>query len=86
MDSFVWCGNIEKQQFLNYQVLESRGLNNIHRQVEQDDIWNALEEHNLMEHVPPDSAIYSYTKEKMTEFISKVLETRNNSQGYAMPI
>lgn len=54
-----------------------------HFQVKEDDIWNDLDGHKLMEHVGSDNAINTYIKQKTMENIGKVLESRKNPQGYA---
>lgn len=54
-------------------------------QVQENDIWNDLDRHKLMEHVGSDSAINIYVKRKTMEIIGKVLESRTNPQGYTIP-
>lgn len=51
-------------------------------QVQEDDIWNDLDGHELMERIGSHSSINNYTKHKAMGNIGKVLETRTNSLGY----
>ncbi|KAF3449488.1 hypothetical protein FNV43_RR10216 [Rhamnella rubrinervis] len=50
--------------------------------VKEDDIWNDLDGHKLMEHVGSDNAINTFIKEKTMEIIGKVLQSRKNPQGF----
>ncbi|XP_062073761.1 uncharacterized protein LOC133777981 [Humulus lupulus] len=50
--------------------------------VQEDDVWNDLDGHKLMEHAGSGNAITNITKHKATRIIEKVLETRTNVQGF----
>lgn len=54
-------------------------------QVPENDIWNDLDGHKLMEHVGSDNAVNIHIKRKTMEIIGKVLESRTNPHGYAIP-
>ncbi|KDP22917.1 hypothetical protein JCGZ_01778 [Jatropha curcas] len=47
----------------------------------EDDIWDGLDEHQLMENLKQDSAIYTYAKRRAMEIIGRLLELRTNSYG-----
>ncbi|BFG31135.1 hypothetical protein CerSpe_174090 [Prunus speciosa] len=49
--------------------------------VEENDIWNDLDKHELLEHVGSDNAIYMYTKERTMETVNRMLDTRTSSHG-----
>lgn len=49
--------------------------------VEENDIWNDLDKHELAEHVGSDNAIYMFAKERAMETINRMLDTRTNSMG-----
>ncbi|KAL5551221.1 hypothetical protein UlMin_001397 [Ulmus minor] len=49
--------------------------------VQENDIWNDLDGHKLMDHIGSDSEINNFTKHKAMETIGKVLETRMNPKG-----
>ncbi|XP_021825138.1 uncharacterized protein LOC110766166 isoform X1 [Prunus avium] len=49
--------------------------------VEENDIWNDLDKHKLLEHVGSDNAIYMYTKERTMETVNRMLDTRTSSPG-----
>ncbi|XP_022757755.1 uncharacterized protein LOC111304919 isoform X5 [Durio zibethinus] len=50
-------------------------------QVQEPDIWNDLDRHELRQSIGPDNATYVYTKRRVMEAIVKLLETRTNSHG-----
>ena len=52
-------------------------------QVREHDIWNDLDEHELMQDVGLENTTYVYTKRRVMEIIVKLLETRTNFHGYA---
>ncbi|XP_022757730.1 uncharacterized protein LOC111304919 isoform X3 [Durio zibethinus] len=49
--------------------------------VQEPDIWNDLDRHELRQSIGPDNATYVYTKRRVMEAIVKLLETRTNSHG-----
>ncbi|XP_050231119.1 uncharacterized protein LOC126680111 isoform X2 [Mercurialis annua] len=49
--------------------------------IQEDDIWNDLERHQLMENLQSDNASYMFTRKRAMEIIDKLLEMRNNSNG-----
>ncbi|XVF10986.1 hypothetical protein REPUB_Repub07fG0230200 [Reevesia pubescens] len=49
--------------------------------VRENDIWNDLDEHELMQNVGSDHTTYVYTKRRAMETIVKLLETRTNPHG-----
>jgi hypothetical protein len=55
-------------------------------QVQENDIWNDLDKHELAEHVGSDNAIYMFAKERAMETINRMLDTRTNSMGYVLPL
>uniref|UniRef100_A0A6P4BCT5 uncharacterized protein LOC107430471 isoform X2 n=1 Tax=Ziziphus jujuba TaxID=326968 RepID=A0A6P4BCT5_ZIZJJ len=50
--------------------------------VPENDIWNDLDGHKLMEHVGSDNAVNIHIKRKTMEIIGKVLESRTNPHGF----
>nr|KJB25887.1 hypothetical protein B456_004G213700 [Gossypium raimondii]KJB25888.1 hypothetical protein B456_004G213700 [Gossypium raimondii] len=50
-------------------------------QVRENDIWNDLDRHNLMQNVGSDHTTYVYMKRRAMETIAKLLETRTNLHG-----
>ncbi|GMJ16082.1 hypothetical protein like AT5G46560 [Hibiscus trionum] len=49
--------------------------------VRENDVWNDLDEHKLMQNVRSDHTTYVYTKRRAMETIAKLLETRINLHG-----
>ncbi|MBA0644758.1 hypothetical protein Goklo_028877 [Gossypium klotzschianum] len=49
--------------------------------VRENDIWNDLDRHNLMQNVGSDHTTYVYMKRRAMETIAKLLETRTNLHG-----
>ncbi|KAK9046121.1 hypothetical protein V6N11_052021 [Hibiscus sabdariffa] len=49
--------------------------------VRENDVWNDLDEHKLMQNVVLDHTTYVYTKRRAMETIAKLLETRTNLHG-----
>ncbi|XP_044502096.1 uncharacterized protein LOC123223093 [Mangifera indica] len=49
--------------------------------VQEDDIWNDLDGHELMENFRSDNATYLYTKKRTMETVARFLESRMNSYG-----
>ncbi|XP_039039590.1 uncharacterized protein LOC120177538 isoform X2 [Hibiscus syriacus] len=49
--------------------------------VQENDLWNDLDENKLMQNVGSDHTSYVYTKRKAMETIAKLLETRTNLHG-----
>ncbi|XP_039072047.1 uncharacterized protein LOC120219295 [Hibiscus syriacus] len=49
--------------------------------VRENDMWNDLDEHKLMQIVVSDHTTYAYTKRRAMETIAKLLETRTNLHG-----
>ncbi|KAG4206332.1 hypothetical protein ERO13_A03G002600v2 [Gossypium hirsutum] len=49
--------------------------------VRENDIWNDLDRHNLMQNVGSDHTTYVYMKRRAMETIAKLLETRANLHG-----
>nr|KJB25463.1 hypothetical protein B456_004G193000 [Gossypium raimondii] len=49
--------------------------------VRENDIWNDLDRHNLMQNVGSDHTTYVYMKRRAMETIVKLLETRTNLHG-----
>ncbi|KAG8634210.1 uncharacterized protein LOC110604496 isoform X2 [Manihot esculenta] len=49
--------------------------------VQEDEIWNDLDGHQLMENLMPDSAINIFTKKKAMEMLGSLLEMRTNLYG-----
>ncbi|KAK8516274.1 hypothetical protein V6N13_046981 [Hibiscus sabdariffa] len=49
--------------------------------VRENDIWNDLDEHKLMQNVGSDNTTYVHTKRRAMETIAKLLETRTNLHG-----
>lgn len=52
-------------------------------QVRENDIWNDLDRHNLMQNFGSDHTTFVYMKRRAMETIAKLLETRTNLHGYA---
>lgn len=57
-------------------------INTYHFQVEENDIWNDLEGHELMKIFDLDNPVYLYTKKRTMETVGRYLESRTNSYGY----
>ena len=51
-------------------------------QIEKGKLWNDLDEQ--MENHGLDSPVYEYAKQKATDTVGELLETRTNIQGYAI--
>ncbi|XVF51909.1 hypothetical protein PTKIN_Ptkin04bG0222600 [Pterospermum kingtungense] len=49
--------------------------------VQENDIWNDLDGHDLMQDVGPDNTTYMYMKRRVMETIVNLLETRTNLHG-----
>lgn len=58
-------------------------LNMFSFQVQDNDIWNSLNGHELMQYVGTNNTTYVYMKRRVMETIVKLLETRTNPHGYA---
>nr|KJB08381.1 hypothetical protein B456_001G079600 [Gossypium raimondii] len=65
----------------NCTLLMSIVLNMYMFQVRENDIWNDLDRHNLMQNVGSDHTTYVYMKRRAIETIVKLLETRTNLHG-----
>lgn len=50
-------------------------------QIQEDKLWNDLDEFKLMENQGLDGPIYIYAKQRAIEMVGKLLETRNNEEG-----
>lgn len=49
--------------------------------IQEDKLWNDLDEFKLMENQGLDGPIYIYAKQRAIEMVGKLLETRNNEEG-----
>ncbi|KAJ9135072.1 hypothetical protein P3X46_032291 [Hevea brasiliensis] len=47
--------------------------------VQEDDIWNDIDRHKLMENLMPDNAVNIYTKKRAMDIIDGLFETRTNT-------
>lgn len=47
-------------------------------------MWNDVDELKMMENLGLENAIYMYTKQRATEMIDGLLETKINHRGYAV--
>jgi hypothetical protein len=54
-------------------------------QAREDDVWKELDGHELMKNGGLDSATYIYAKQRAMDAVGRLLETRTNPRGYAIP-
>lgn len=50
-------------------------------QIQEDKLWNDLDEFKLMENQGLDGPIYMYAKKRAIEMVGELLETRKNDEG-----
>ena len=53
-------------------------------QVREDDIWKELDGHDLLKNVGLDDGTFLYTKQRATDAVSRLLETRTDPHGYTI--